>query len=322
MPAPVNRALTGSVMSEADPEPGGDRGAPGEAPYSLDIGGERRIDALLRRVRLLRESVALARERSWAVDWAFRSWERDGEVGGGILAGAVAYRLFIFSLPLSLFLMSTCTLLAHAFGVDLDAIGQQYGLLGVIAAQVARTGQTTPTAWLATTSLVAAVLVTRSLIRSVTIVHALAWRQPVGASKLPTRSALIFAAAIIGQLGLVIVVGVVRQWAAGPIGLGAVLAMLLAIIAMWWMVSMRLPHGSARARDLLPGACLYGVGVLGVQIFNNSLLERLMTTKSTTYGALGAAAAVLVGFYLIGRLMVGSAVLNASRCSSGVRREL
>ena len=44
----------------------------------------------------------LERGRHGSVDAVFEMAERDGEVGGGIIAGALAYRLFIWLLPLAL----------------------------------------------------------------------------------------------------------------------------------------------------------------------------------------------------------------------------
>ena len=42
------------------------------------------------------------RERHESVDAVFEMVDRDGEVGGGIMAGALAYRLFIWLQPLAL----------------------------------------------------------------------------------------------------------------------------------------------------------------------------------------------------------------------------
>ena len=47
-------------------------------------------------------------------------------------------------------------------------------------------------------------------------------------------------------------------------------------------------------------------------LFNTLVLEQLLEAKSSTYGALGIAATLLLGFFLIGRVMVGAAVLNAT----------
>ena len=62
----------------------------------------------------------------------------------------------------------------------------------------------------------------------------------------------------------------------------------------------------------LPGALLYGVGTLALYLFNTFVIGWLIEERQDSYGALGAAAALLFSMYLIGRLVVTSAVLNAT----------
>jgi uncharacterized BrkB/YihY/UPF0761 family membrane protein len=57
---------------------------------------------------------------------------------------------------------------------------------------------------------------------------------------------------------------------------------------------------------------LFGTGLLGVNVFNVYVTTRLVEGRADTYGALGVAAALLFSLVLVGRLMVASAVLNAS----------
>jgi hypothetical protein len=63
--------------------------------------------------------------------------------------------------------------------------------------------------------------------------------------------------------------------------------------------------------DLVPGSLVYAFGVVLVVLFNILILDRLLEEKSSTYGSLGMAATLLLGFFLIGRVIVGAAVLNA-----------
>ena len=42
------------------------------------------------------------------------------------------------------------------------------------------------------------------------------------------------------------------------------------------------------------------------------MLGNLIQSKTTTYGALGTAATLLLAFFLLGRVIVGAAVLNAT----------
>ena len=66
------------------------------------------------------------------------------------------------------------------------------------------------------------------------------------------------------------------------------------------------------ATDLIPGSLFYAFGVVLVVLSNILILDRLLEEKSSTYGALGMAATLLLGFFLIRRVIVGAAVLNAT----------
>jgi hypothetical protein len=62
----------------------------------------------------LRAGIERARGRSATLDATLDTVERDSQVGGGILAGALSYRLFVFALPLAFFLVSGLGVLASA----------------------------------------------------------------------------------------------------------------------------------------------------------------------------------------------------------------
>jgi uncharacterized BrkB/YihY/UPF0761 family membrane protein len=61
-----------------------------------------------------------------------------------------------------------------------------------------------------------------------------------------------------------------------------------------------------------------------VLVFNAVVLGSLIQSKTSTYGALGTAATLLFAFFLLGRVIVGAAVLNATlyerRSRSDVRQ--
>jgi uncharacterized BrkB/YihY/UPF0761 family membrane protein len=76
---------------------------------------------------------------------------------------------------------------------------------------------------------------------------------------------------------------------------------------------MALPHArDAGWRDLLPGALLLAAGAQVLHLVTVFYLAGRIESASELYGALGSASAVLLWLYLIGRLVVGSAVLNAT----------
>jgi hypothetical protein len=63
---------------------------------------------------------------------------------------------------------------------------------------------------------------------------------------------------------------------------------------------------------ILPGAVLFGAGLLLINVFNVHVTTRLVEDRANTYGALEIAAALLFSLVLVSRLMVVSAELNGS----------
>ena len=87
---------------------------------------------------------------------------------------------------------------------------------------------------------------------------------------------------------------------------------MFALAGLWLIVSLEVPHADARWTDLIPGSLFYAIGFCGVLLFNVLILGSLIQSKTSTYGALGTAATLLLAFFFLGRVMVGAAVLNAT----------
>jgi membrane protein len=66
------------------------------------------------------------------------------------------------------------------------------------------------------------------------------------------------------------------------------------------------------ARALIPGAVLMAVGANVLQLLTTYWIGNLAARKTNTYGAIGIALAVLLWVYVLGRIMVASAGLNAA----------
>ncbi len=252
-----------------------------------------------------------ARKRSAALDATFEAIERDSHIGGGILAGALSYRLFVFVLPLAFFIVSGLGLLASAVGVEPHVISNSVGLAGVVTKQVASTAKGSSSWWVALTSFFVLVYATRVLLRAVAIVHSLAWQRSAASVKVSTHSLWVFGAALIGQLGLVAGVGAVNHQSAIG-GIITLVAFIVALAGLWLIISLEVPHSNARWTDLIPGSLFYAIGFTGVLLFNILILGNLIQSKTSTYGALGTAATLLLAFFFVGRVIVGAAVLNAT----------
>jgi uncharacterized BrkB/YihY/UPF0761 family membrane protein len=270
-----------------------------------------RFASWVQRLHALRAGIERARGRSPALDATFESIERDSELGGGMLAGALSYRLFVFALPLALFVVSGLGLLASALGTEPHLVANSVGLAGVVTKQIESTSKATSNWWVALTSFIALLYATKVLFRAVAIVHSLAWQRTAASVKVRPRALGIFDAALVSQLLLVLGVGAVNhQTAIG--GIITLVAFVFALAGLWLVVSLEVPHADARWTDLIPGSLLYAIGFTGVLIFNAVMLGNLIESKTSTYGALGTAATLLLAFFLLGRVMVGAAVLNAT----------
>jgi uncharacterized BrkB/YihY/UPF0761 family membrane protein len=202
-------------------------------------------------------------------------------------------------------------LLASAFDVDPEAVARNLGVAGTVTREVARAASSGSGWWVALTALVVLAWATRGVYRALAITFALAWERSATAAGTNPKGYGVFAAAVALQLGLVFVVGAIRhQWPIG--GIAAMLVFAVAVGGIWLVVGRELPHRSTGWRALVPGAVLYGVGLFGVQGFNVYLLGRVIADRSSTYGTLGTAAAILLSLFLLGRVMVASAVLDAT----------
>lgn len=271
----------------------------------------RRLTLWAEHARALKGWIEQARRRSPALDATFETIERDSDVGGNMLAGALSYRLFVFSLPAAFFAVSGLGLLASAVGVEAHVISNSAGLGGIVTKQVASTAKGSSSWWVALSSFFVLIYAMRVLFRAIAIVHSLAWERSAASVKLSSRSFGICAAALLGQILLVIGVGAVRhQTLIG--GIAALVVFVFGLAAVWLIVSLEMPHSSARWTDLIPGSLFYGVGFTGVIIFNVVMLGSLIQSKTSTYGTLGTAATLLLAYFFVGRAIVGAAVLNAT----------
>jgi hypothetical protein len=89
------------------------------------------------RTRLMRARVEAARRRHASLDLGFAVAERDAAIGGGLLAGALAYRIFVLLLPVALLFVSGIGLYASAADKSPGKVAEDAGLQGLVASNVA-----------------------------------------------------------------------------------------------------------------------------------------------------------------------------------------
>lgn len=250
------------------------------------------------------------RQEHASVDIGLTAIDRDGDVGGGIMAGALAYRVFIWMLPLSLVLVGLLGVASDATGESPKETAESSGLAGLVSSSVAEAAQSNGRWYALVIGLPVLFLMTRSLLRALIAVHRLVWREPRLQAGKPTALAT---ARLLVLLVLLVMLRPVTD-ALWPFESTAVVALVLDALLfglVWLLIIVRLPRGAADVRDLLPGAVLFGVGALGIAVVARYVIEPYASSRESTYGALGVAAALLLGLYLFCRLVVATAVLNA-----------
>jgi len=259
------------------------------------------------------------RRRHGSVDAAFEMVDHDSEVGGGIMAGALAYRLFIWLLPFSLVAVAGLGFAAEANSETPEDTAQWTGLGGIVSSSVASSASSSARWYALFIGIPLLVYATRSLLRTLIVTHRLVWTDMRGAVPKPTLpSTLLLLLALLVYFFVTGLANLARGWS--PTG-GLLVTLLVPIVyaALWLLVSERLPHRNASRRDLLPGAVLFGLGIEVLQVVSAYFIAPQAESRQGTYGSLGIAAALLLGLFFISRLLIGTAVVNSTLVR---RREL
>jgi uncharacterized BrkB/YihY/UPF0761 family membrane protein len=231
---------------------------------------------------------------------------------GSVLAGHLAYRVFVFILPVLVLLVGVLGY-ASASGTDVEGeITSGSGVGKALASTLADTGSQAKDGRLQLVVFggFALLLAASGLVKALQLVFATAW----GVSAKTGRSRLV----ILGRFlpGVLVVLGAIalRQWVGRSglvLSLGSevfgIVIDAIALLGLSWV----LPRRATRVVDLLPGAVVGGIalGLLHVAalVYFPNKIER----ASALYGTLGVALVVLLYLFLMGQILVVSALTNA-----------
>ena len=273
-----------------------------------------RAEQLERRVNELRAVVP-------ALDAAMSTRERDVGTGGTVLAGALAFRLFVPLLPFGLLAVA---LLGYASTEDAGAPGAVSHSVGISESALQSIAESSKLSQGAQISVIAfglfALLVSsRSAVRALRAIHTLAWGMPLGRFPRAFTAAIMFIGWALAFAGLWALGGWARS-ELGPAGIPVTIALFAGFFALWLAVSMMLPHPPQLSwRAFVPGAVLVAVGIEGIHLATVYYFSKRVEQASASYGALGSVLVLLTWLYVIGRLIVASAFLNATLWERGVR---
>jgi uncharacterized BrkB/YihY/UPF0761 family membrane protein len=148
-------------------------------------------------------------------------------------------------------------------------------------------------------------------------VHVLAWRMAPSRSRAGPWSVL----GLVAGVAAVSVMSVLAERAradakglAGELTLILVTAgvQLVVVAVLWLALSWAMPHPvGVPLTALVPGAALFAVGSQAFSLAVSLYFAPRAARASTTYGSLGVALVLLVSLFLLSRLAVGAAELNA-----------
>ena len=273
------------------------------------------------RVERMRARAMEIAPRAPGAQWALAVVGRDRHHGGGLLAGALAFRLFGALLPLALLLAAT---LGYATTVESDAAGQASEATGISEALLMEVAESSKlsngTRWVVMAGAVLALLWAAIwAARAIRAVHSIAWTGGVERMGHPIQAALVLVGAIVAIVAVIGGANAAREQL-GAVGLMIALSVTLAFFGIWLWMEWMLPHGEAPLRALIPGAILVAVGIQAVHLATALFIGAKVARASATYGSLGVAFTVLAWLYILSRIIVASAMLNAERWERRVQR--
>ena len=140
--------------------------------------------------------------------------------------------------------------------------------------------------------------------------HSVAWGLRPEKLRRPLVASLTFTGVLLGVIAASSSTQALRRQF-GVTGLVLTLLLLAVYVAAAvWMMD-KLPHRGLWS-DLWPGALLLGLGTQAISPRGRALSRTQARAFMGAYGALGAATVVLLWLYLLARLVVAAAFLNAA----------
>jgi uncharacterized BrkB/YihY/UPF0761 family membrane protein len=265
--------------------------------------------------KTLEQQAGILREKNATARIAYEAYDRDKRHAGALLAGGLAYRLFIWLVPMALVISSLIGVISRVSDATTEEVAKRAGLAAALTATVAQAASDTGNSSfvLLLIGLWAVLWSGKSVVKALRLLSGVAWQMQPGRF---TRSWL--ASAAFSALALLLLIGpaYLQFLYAGPfladlvvwIGTPLLLGPAFAAGFAW------LPHPEGvRWTSLLPGGWLLAFGLqilrIGTAVYFAGRLDRV----DDLYGALGVATVFMLWLFIIGRLVVAGMALNAER---------
>jgi len=298
-----------------EPSPGA-AGPPPQEPSKRTL-RERAGDARQRAEELKRqaaERVEQERERRRSVAAAVETYERDRQRAGGLLAGGLAFRFFLWMLPFALLVVTVVSFVAELGDRTPSEVAEQMGVSAAFAGTVAQAVRDSDNARivLLLLGLYLTYAAGKSLVKALVVTHTVAWQLPDRPRVRGWRGSVVFSGTALGLLAI----QVALQWVSGH-GLvtylltTAISVAIFAAVAV--MASRALPHAEGVPwTSFVPGALVFALGVSVLRLVSVAYLAPRLARTPELYGAMGLAAVYLLWLFILARAIVASAFTNAT----------
>jgi uncharacterized BrkB/YihY/UPF0761 family membrane protein len=239
----------------------------------------------------------------------FRAVEHNRRVAASVLSGGIAYRIFLWLLPFGM-VVGGALGLGNASGIE-DAVagGGIPGAVVYAIGEVARYADTNAW-WLLLTGVPLLLWEGYSGAKALSLMHALVWNEPPPRPK-PLQSSLAFSGVMCAFIAAVSITWWFHD-SSDAAQIVVFAAMIAPLAGLWLLVSLRLPHGTASWKALLPGAFVVAVGFQvshGLVVY---FLAWKLEHMSPTFTAIGSVTTLLFYMYVAARIVVTAPILNAS----------
>jgi uncharacterized BrkB/YihY/UPF0761 family membrane protein len=262
-----------------------------------------------------KRAAVIAREQVPGGRPVFEALEREAAAGGDLLAGGVAYRLFFWLVAFGLLLAALASFWVTSDESSAQHAATSFGLAGAAAQSALAAIQNGSRArWYFAGAGAALILYFGiSAERALNVAYRLAWAQGASSRRTsPLVRSVYFTA--LATAGFALSVG--TRWLTRNGGdvrllLGLLVYLAVEVVFIAWVMTL-MPHANATLRALVPGAVVIAVGIELMHILVVLYLAPRLSRSPSLYGALGGATVVMLWLYLIARLFVLAAFLNAT----------
>lgn len=272
-----------------------------------------RVQAARLRVKSL-DFIEVQKERRPTARVVFDFYERDRAFAGGLLAGGLSVKLFLWFLPFSLAFVVVVGTLSSLIDRTPEELATSAGLAAVLASIVgdAVSGSSQARLYLGLLGGFLMLWSALAVVRALRLVSRLAWSMP----RAPHFNAFLAALGFSGLLLAIILVNVgASRLFGGSTGTDVLMlvaattasATLLALGLNWLPRPEEVPWTA-----VFPGAIFTAGGFLVVRLATIVYLAPRLTSASELYGGLGMASVFLLWLYVLSRTLVAAISLNAT----------